>query len=450
MSTMRCSSVVGRPGIDFPIYPRIPKTTFSCRSFGNGYFADMETDCQVFHICEEGRKISFLCPNGTIFQQSELTCDWWFKVNCLGSPGYYADSAEILNKQRVQRIRPSVPVQGFNIVVTNQVPRPRQSAKPERRFDSNEEPSLETVDFEDISGEKQLKGEKTQIPANIDNNNNNDETQITAESGSFIDGRRRNSFGYEKANVDAVDTKPAEARGRTTGRNSAYVDGRRGNSNNSVDGKVNVNKNGNSNSNRENNNTDSTPSARSGYTYQKESSERARDGKRGQQRYREDNKPQLSSAESREVTSESRELNKKPSSIEKPSRQVVPVEGRAKSRASSSITAEDLDSNEPRYSTRFVESRIPNTTPFHSLGTYSTARRLDTTRSTPFYTPTVPTVAKSKTTEGKGFYIKGSPVVGSNIVASTPNPNRHNVGTEPAAATNEGEVHRKPPLIRPP
>uniref|UniRef100_W8BLF8 Chitin-binding type-2 domain-containing protein n=1 Tax=Ceratitis capitata TaxID=7213 RepID=W8BLF8_CERCA len=470
--------VVGRPGIDFPIYPRIPKTTFSCRSFGNGYFADMETDCQVFHICEEGRKISFLCPNGTIFQQSELTCDWWFKVNCLGSPGYYADSAEILNKQRVQRIRPSVPVQGFNIVggglnikpkVTNQVPRPRQSAKPERRFDSNEEPSLETVDFEDISGEKQLKGEKTQIPANIDNNNNNDETQITAESGSFIDGRRRNSFGYEKANVDAVDTKPAEARGRTTGRNSAYVDGRRGNSNNSVDGnkkdngdnnnndngnrngngnsktngngnasskgKVNVNKNGNSNSNRENNNTDSTPSARSGYTYQKESSERARDGKRGQQRYREDNKPQLSSAESREVTSESRELNKKPSSIEKPSRQVVPVEGRAKSRASSSITAEDLDSNEPRYSTRFVESRIPNTTPFHSLGTYSTARRLDTTRSTPFYTPTVPTVAKSKTTEGKGFYIKGSPVVGSNIVASTPNPNRHNVGTEPAAAT---------------
>ncbi|XP_036321105.1 uncharacterized protein LOC118735435 [Rhagoletis pomonella] len=213
--------VVGRPGIDFPIYPRIPKTTFSCRSFGNGYFADMETDCQVFHICEEGqgRKISFLCPNGTIFQQSELTCDWWFKVNCLGSPGYYADSAEILNKQRVQRIRPSVPVQGFNIVgggldikpkVTSQAPRLRQSAKPERRFDSNEEPSLEAVDFEDISGEKQLKGEKTQIPASIDNNNNNDETQVAAESASFVDGRRRNSFGVEKANVDAVETKSAE------------------------------------------------------------------------------------------------------------------------------------------------------------------------------------------------------------------------------------------------
>lgn len=39
--------VVGRPGIDFPIYPRIPKTTFSCKTYGNGYFADIETDCQV-------------------------------------------------------------------------------------------------------------------------------------------------------------------------------------------------------------------------------------------------------------------------------------------------------------------------------------------------------------------------------------------------------------------
>lgn len=39
--------VVGRPGIDFPILAGIPQTTFNCRKFGNGYFADLETDCQV-------------------------------------------------------------------------------------------------------------------------------------------------------------------------------------------------------------------------------------------------------------------------------------------------------------------------------------------------------------------------------------------------------------------
>lgn len=39
--------VVGRPGIDFPVLAGIPQTTFNCRRFGNGYFADLETQCQV-------------------------------------------------------------------------------------------------------------------------------------------------------------------------------------------------------------------------------------------------------------------------------------------------------------------------------------------------------------------------------------------------------------------
>lgn len=39
--------VVGRAGIDFPIHAHIPQTSFSCRQYGNGYFADLETDCQV-------------------------------------------------------------------------------------------------------------------------------------------------------------------------------------------------------------------------------------------------------------------------------------------------------------------------------------------------------------------------------------------------------------------
>uniref|UniRef100_A0A182PWD7 Chitin-binding type-2 domain-containing protein n=1 Tax=Anopheles epiroticus TaxID=199890 RepID=A0A182PWD7_9DIPT len=72
--------LVGRPGIDFPVLTHIPKTVFDCKSHGNGYFADLETRCQVFHICDDGKKISFLCPNGTIFRQLDLICDWWFKI----------------------------------------------------------------------------------------------------------------------------------------------------------------------------------------------------------------------------------------------------------------------------------------------------------------------------------------------------------------------------------
>ncbi|GAB0098535.1 Chitin binding domain [Sergentomyia squamirostris] len=95
--------VLGRAGIDFPVLPGIPKTTFNCKSVGNGYFADLETSCQVFHICDDGRKISFLCPNGTIFRQTDLICDWWFKVNCAASPSQYAESAEILARSQNRR-----------------------------------------------------------------------------------------------------------------------------------------------------------------------------------------------------------------------------------------------------------------------------------------------------------------------------------------------------------
>jgi hypothetical protein len=39
--------VLGRPGVDFPVMKIIPKTNFDCQNLGNGYFADLETSCQV-------------------------------------------------------------------------------------------------------------------------------------------------------------------------------------------------------------------------------------------------------------------------------------------------------------------------------------------------------------------------------------------------------------------
>ncbi|XP_059476074.1 mucin-2-like [Neocloeon triangulifer] len=91
----------GSPGIDFPMYRKIPKTSFSCKKVkASGYYADMETNCQVFHLCENGRKLSFLCPNGTIFRQSRMTCDWWYKVDCGASLEFYESSAEQLRQDR--------------------------------------------------------------------------------------------------------------------------------------------------------------------------------------------------------------------------------------------------------------------------------------------------------------------------------------------------------------
>ena len=65
-----------------------------------GYYADTDADCQAFHICApDGSssllKYSFLCPNGTLFNQQYFICDWWFNVDCSQAPTFYALNADI-------------------------------------------------------------------------------------------------------------------------------------------------------------------------------------------------------------------------------------------------------------------------------------------------------------------------------------------------------------------
>jgi len=74
----------GMPGRDYPVLNSIPKTGFECdeRTHGSGIYADIETGCQVWHMCQGSRKHSFMCPNGTIFNEKSRVCDWWYNVDC--------------------------------------------------------------------------------------------------------------------------------------------------------------------------------------------------------------------------------------------------------------------------------------------------------------------------------------------------------------------------------
>lgn len=58
------------------------KTTFECPA-KNGYFADVENECLIFHVCNvvtypdgktEIQQFSFFCGNQTMFNQLSLTC----------------------------------------------------------------------------------------------------------------------------------------------------------------------------------------------------------------------------------------------------------------------------------------------------------------------------------------------------------------------------------------
>ena len=54
----------------------------------------------MFHICTaDGQgglaKYSFLCPNGTIFNQNYFICDWWFNFDCAEAEALYSINDEI-------------------------------------------------------------------------------------------------------------------------------------------------------------------------------------------------------------------------------------------------------------------------------------------------------------------------------------------------------------------
>merc|ERR1712189_79603 len=95
------SNIPGVPGEDYPIFAEVPETGFSCEGqVDGGYYADPEAECQAFHICTADgagglAKYSFLCPNGTLFNQNCFICDWWFNFDCSTAEELYSLNDEI-------------------------------------------------------------------------------------------------------------------------------------------------------------------------------------------------------------------------------------------------------------------------------------------------------------------------------------------------------------------
>ena len=81
--------ILGEPETDYPILSEAPETSFSCDGQDDGMYADVEARCQVWHQCFAGRSWSFLCPNGTIFNQEIFTCVWWFDFDCSTAESFY-------------------------------------------------------------------------------------------------------------------------------------------------------------------------------------------------------------------------------------------------------------------------------------------------------------------------------------------------------------------------
>lgn len=72
-----------------PTAAPIPVTSFVCPEY-QGLFADVETNCRLYHQCYGIGKVSRWCGEGTVFNQEKLACDYPFEVNCEMSVSLFA------------------------------------------------------------------------------------------------------------------------------------------------------------------------------------------------------------------------------------------------------------------------------------------------------------------------------------------------------------------------
>lgn len=103
-------TAASKPGyLDFD---NLPETNFSCdgKVIG-GYYADVETGCQMFHVCTIGQKgevtdIKFLCLNGTVFDQETRVCERIDEVDCSKSEDFFGLNLELYGNNANFGIQP--------------------------------------------------------------------------------------------------------------------------------------------------------------------------------------------------------------------------------------------------------------------------------------------------------------------------------------------------------
>lgn len=81
---------------DYPFYISIPENNFDCKGRHDGYYANIELSCQVYHHCAVGhQRYDFLCPNYTLFDQTTFTCRFVNTVDCAASENHYGRNNEL-------------------------------------------------------------------------------------------------------------------------------------------------------------------------------------------------------------------------------------------------------------------------------------------------------------------------------------------------------------------
>ncbi|GIY12239.1 chitin-binding type-2 domain-containing protein [Caerostris darwini] len=121
------------------------RTTFTCPQGAEGYYADTENSCQIFHVCHtvqqedgtsETQQFSFLCGNQTVFNQLSFTCSMpEDAVPCNEAPNFFYlndnlrlgdPKVAFLDEQDIQRAAPLIQSYGGRLAAGGAPAPPRR------------------------------------------------------------------------------------------------------------------------------------------------------------------------------------------------------------------------------------------------------------------------------------------------------------------------------------
>ena len=231
-------NVIGVPGVDYPVYHDIPLTNFDCRNVEYpGFYADLETGCQVYHSCGSrgGRRHSFICPNGTIFSQEYLICDWWFNVRCLDSHNYFS-----LNKEAFSSSRSSGPSSSSSTTTsTTESPVSKSTTLSPNDFESTNHTEISENESEEhvVSIADSASAEANESSADAVGDESGANTSIEDSSEEIIDSEVEvvspavlsHSFSSQLSTTTSSTTTPATTTATVTSASSITTSSRRRN-----------------------------------------------------------------------------------------------------------------------------------------------------------------------------------------------------------------------------
>jgi hypothetical protein len=194
-------AIPGTPDTDYPTFTQIPDTAFACSDHQlPGYYGDPEAQCQVFHVCQaDGRKDSFLCPVGTIFNQRLFVCDCrWNNFQCDETASLYELNANLyVTNEQLSRNRAAYKSakrtdreyesdSNANDQEEEAAPRFQQQKRSEQQKDKEE------VYFNDDQEEEEVEAKRPQRQQQQQSYNNRPQrVQAKANYGSRLRGKAR-------------------------------------------------------------------------------------------------------------------------------------------------------------------------------------------------------------------------------------------------------------------